>query len=81
MRFISQRDLSKKLSEIIEKKDEGVEILGPSILKNMKGKYEFKLLLKSSVRGSLHSAARTFVESFKDSKDVKIKVDVDPISI
>jgi primosomal protein N' (replication factor Y) len=81
MRFISQRDLSKKLSEIMEKKDEGVEILGPSILKNTKGKYEFKLLLKSSVRGSLHSAARTFVELFKDSKDVKVKVDVDPISI
>lgn len=81
MRFISQRDLLKKLSEIIEKKDEGVEILGPSILKNMKGKYEFKLLFKSSVRGSLHSAARTFVESFKDSKDVKVKLDIDPISI
>jgi primosomal protein N' (replication factor Y) len=81
IRFISQRDLSKKLSGIIEKKDKGVEILGPSVSKNTKGKFEFKLLLKSSVRGSLHSAARTLIESFKDSKDVKIKIDVDPVSI
>ncbi len=45
------------------------------------GKYEFKLLLKSSVKGSLHSAARTLARSFKNSKDVKVKIDVDPISI
>jgi len=113
MRFISQKDIFVKLSEIInktmrtippipplvkggrdyglvkgkrgdyetKKMDDKVEILGPSVSKNKHGKYEFKLLLKSAVRGALHSAARTFVESFKDSKDVKIKVDVDPISI
>jgi primosomal protein N' (replication factor Y) len=81
IRFISKKDLSGELSDIQKKIDKEVEILGPSVSKNTSGKYEFKLLLKSPVRGSLHSAARTFVEAFKDSKDVKIKLDVDPISI
>jgi primosomal protein N' (replication factor Y) len=65
----------------IKRMDEKVEILGPSRAKNVGGKYVFKLLLKSSLRGALHSVVRTFIEAFKDSKDVKIKVDVDPISM
>lgn len=81
MRFISKEDLSRELSNIMKRSYKDVEILGPSISKNTKGKNEFKLLLKSSVRGSLHSVARTFSEAFKGLKDVKIKVDVDPISI
>ena len=81
IRFISKKDLSGELSDIQKKIDKAVEILGPSVSKNTSGKYEFKLLLKSPVRGALHSVARTFVESFKDSKDVKVKLDVDPISI
>jgi len=81
IRFISKNDLSKKLSEVVEKKGKDVEILGPSISKNSKGEYEFKLLLKSSVRGALHAVTKTIMEVFKDSKDIKIKVDVDPMSI
>ncbi|MDI6889509.1 MAG: primosomal protein N' [Thermodesulfovibrionales bacterium] len=81
IKFISKKDLSRKLSEILERAGKEVEILGPSISKNTQGKYEFKLLLKSSIRGGLHFVARTFMEIFKESKDVKIKVDVDPISI
>jgi primosomal protein N' (replication factor Y) len=82
MRFISKEDLSRELSNIIMKgTNKDVEILGPSITKNTKGKNEFKLLLKSTVRESLHSVARTLMGVFKDSKDVKIKVDVDPVSI
>lgn len=65
----------------IKRMDDKVEILGPSLSKNKSGKFEFKILLKSSVRGALHSVAKTFVESFKDSRDVKVKLDVDPISI
>ncbi|MGQ9570328.1 MAG: replication restart helicase PriA, partial [Thermodesulfovibrionales bacterium] len=61
--------------------DYKVEILGPSRAKNRSGENEFKILLKSSVRGTIHSIARKLIEPFKDSRDVKIKVDVDPISI
>ncbi len=60
---------------------EKVEILGPSLLKTTSGENEFRILLKSSVRGALHSIARKLIEACKDSKDIKIKVDVDPISI
>ncbi len=81
MRFISKEDLSRELSNIMKKTNKDVEILGPSISKNTKGKYEFKLLLKSSARGALHSVAKTLMEAFRDSKDVRVKVDVDPVSI
>ena len=81
LRFISAKDLSGELSDVKSRICKEVEILGPSLSKNTKGKNEFKLLLKSSVRGDLHSVTKTFMESFKDSKDVKIKVDVDPLSI
>lgn len=86
MKFISKKDISMKMSEIINKKmdikriDDKVEILGPSISKNTKGWFEHKLLMKSSVRGTLHTIANDIIEMFKYSKDLKIKVDVDPIS-
>jgi primosomal protein N' (replication factor Y) len=81
IKFISKRNISKEISAIIGKINEDVEILGPSTSKNTQGKNEFKLLLKSSIREKLHSVARTFMEAFKDSKDITIKVDVDPVSI
>jgi len=65
----------------MKRMDDKVEIIGPDVKKNISGKYELKLLLKSPVRGELHSVARTFLEAFKDLKDVKIRIDVDPISI
>ncbi len=101
MKFISVRDISSKLSEIIhetmitphpfikgkrddpapEKNVQEVEILGPYITRTRQGKSEVRLLLKSSARGKLHATARTFVETFKESRDVRIKIDVDPIAI
>lgn len=81
IRFVSKKDLSKELSEILKRTDKDVEIVGPYRSKNKQGKDEYKLLMKSSIRGELHSAAKTFIEAFKDSKDVKIRVDVDPIVI
>ncbi|MDH5767369.1 MAG: primosomal protein N' [Nitrospirota bacterium] len=81
-KIICRRDISMEVSGVIgkiNKKD--VEILGPSLSKSTQGKHEYRLLLKSSIRGSLHSAAKIFIETFKDLKEVKIKVDVDPISI
>jgi primosomal protein N' len=81
MRFISKKDLSGELSDIQKRKIKEVEILGPSLSKNKQGRYEFKLLLKSSVRGALHAAAKILLEQYKGSKEVTIKVDVDPVSI
>ncbi len=81
LKFISKRDISSELSENIQRRAGGPEILGPFAVKSARGQYEFKLLMKSSVRGKLHDAARTFVEAFRNSKDVKIKIDVDPMVI
>jgi primosomal protein N' len=39
------------------------------------------LLLKSPVRGKLHAAAKSIIETFRASKDVRIRVDVDPVEI
>ncbi len=81
LRFISKKDLSMELSDLKKITHKEVEILGPSLSKNTKGKNECKILLKSSARGALHSVARTFIEALRDSKDVKMKIDVDPVSI
>jgi primosomal protein N' (replication factor Y) len=81
MIFISKKDLSGELSRFLNRTDDGVEILGPSFIRNKKGKYECKVLLKSSVRGALHAAAKTFLKQYRGSKEVTIKVDVDPSSI
>ena len=80
IKFVSTRDIYNKLFNI-QKSDDDIEILGPYISKTRKGENEYKLLLKSSIHGKLHTAARTLIEAFKDSKDVRIKVDVDPMVI
>lgn len=81
MKCISKREIVKELAEIIERSKKDVEILGPSLSKNSQGQKVFKILLRSSISGSLHSVARTFIDAFKGSKDVTIKVDVDPITL
>jgi primosomal protein N' (replication factor Y) len=81
IKFITESDLSKELLEIIRRKDKNVEILGPLLSKNTRSRREIRLLLRSSVQEMLHSTARNFIEAFKNSRDVKVKIDVDPISI
>jgi primosomal protein N' (replication factor Y) len=78
VKCVSKRELSKEISENIKKPGGDVEILGPSVSKNKKKEYEYKLLLKSPVRGKLHAAAKSIIETFRASKDVRIKIDVDP---
>ena len=81
VRFISKKDLSGELSDIRKRTGNEVEILGPSLSRHKQGKYEFKLLLKSSVRGALHTVAKTFLDAYRESREVTIKIDVDPVSI
>jgi primosomal protein N' (replication factor Y) len=81
IKFTSKRELSKELSDISGKIAGDIQILGPYAAKNKSGGNEFKLLLKSAVRGSLHAAAKIFLKAFKNVKEVKIRIDVDPITI
>jgi primosomal protein N' (replication factor Y) len=81
IRVITEKDISRELSEYIDKgeaENGDVEILGPHLSRNRQGKNEYKLLLKSNMREKLHVTAKSFIEAFKDSKDVRVRVDVDP---
>jgi primosomal protein N' (replication factor Y) len=81
LKFRSKRDISPELAENILRMADGPEILGPFTTRNARGENEFKLLMKSSLRGKLHEAARIFAEAFRNLKDVKTKIDVDPLVI
>jgi primosomal protein N' (replication factor Y) len=101
LKFVSERDIAPKLSELIHeitpspiknykggrssekhaKVLKDVEILGPFTARNRQGKEEVNLLLKSPIRANLHETAMTLIEALKEFKDVRIKVDVDPIVI
>jgi primosomal protein N' (replication factor Y) len=78
VKCISKRDLYTELSENAKKPDSDVAVLGPSVSKNTKGEYEYKLLLKSPNRMTLHAAAGAIIETFRNAKDVRIRIDVDP---
>jgi primosomal protein N' (replication factor Y) len=80
LRCISKRDLSEEVDELVKNMERDVDVLGPSHSKD-RGRHEMKLLLKSSSQEKLHSAAMIFTQSFKDQRDVRTKVDVDPIVI
>lgn len=90
IKFTSKKDFSMELSKIIDRTKRTIkdnnptflfEILGPHILKNKKGENEYRVLLKSSDRSKLHSAANLLFGAFKGSKDIKIRVDVDPTGL
>jgi primosomal protein N' (replication factor Y) len=81
VKCISKRELSKEKEEKIRKTVSDVEILGPSVSKNKKRENEYKFLLKSPVRSKLHAAAKSIIEMFRASKDVRIRADVDPVEI
>ena len=81
MRFLGKKDMSKELQRVIQKTNQDLEILGPYSSKNKKGESEVRLLLRSPVRGKLQSTAKFIMEAFKGSKDVDIRIDVDPIVI
>ena len=78
--FFSKRDLLKEASEVLRKISKDIEILGP-LISEKKGKKEMNIVLRSSSPERLHSEARIFIQSFKDKREEKIKVDVDPINI
>jgi primosomal protein N' (replication factor Y) (superfamily II helicase) len=84
IKVITKKDISGIVSAFIEKRETGdndVEILGPHFSRNRQGNNEYKLLLKSNIREKLHTAAKSFIEAFKNAREVRVTVDVDPIEI
>lgn len=80
LRFTSKRDLSKEVLDVLKKIDRDIEALGPSFSKD-RGRHEVKILFRSTHQEKLHSAAGIFIQSFKNKRDVRIRVDVDPVNI
>jgi len=77
VRFISKKNITKEVSEVLNTIDKDIEILGPSHVRE-RGNHEIKLLLKSSSQEKLRSGVEVFMKLCEDSKETRIKVDVDP---
>jgi primosomal protein N' (replication factor Y) len=69
---------SEKILKIVHEAAQYIEVLGPMEKKTKKGAIESSLLLKSRDRKALHAAARSVLETFRNAKDIEIRIDVDP---
>ncbi len=81
IKIVGEARLSEEILKIVSMADKNVEVLGPSSSRYDKDKFEYKVLLKSRFREKLHIVVKEIIETFKNKKDVKIKVDVDPVRI
>jgi primosomal protein N' (replication factor Y) len=80
VKFISKKNLTKEISDVQKTIDKDIEILGPSHARKREN-HEIRLLLKSFSQEKLHAGLKIFLKLCEDSKDVRIKVDVDPMVI
>jgi len=69
--------------EILEKKGEEMEILGPTscALAKLGGNYRFHLLLQAKNPALLHLWAKRLVEQYKIPSGMYMEVDIDPLSM
>lgn len=79
LRFGTNTSVEKKIIKLLQASAGNIDILGPITARNKKGIEECSILLRSSERKSLNAAARAVVHSFKETKDARIIVDVDPV--
>ncbi|TAL28699.1 MAG: primosomal protein N' [Nitrospirae bacterium] len=70
----------KKVGAAVKKisVEKDIEILGPSLSFGRQGQKEYALLLKTTSKNKLHSAAREFLNIFGGYKDIKINIAIDP---
>lgn len=71
-------EISEKIMKFLRKANTKMEILGPIIARNRKGKEEHTIILKSADRKALNTAAKEVLQSFNHPKKISIRVDVDP---
>lgn len=77
--FTGNHDLSDRIIKTVHKLDQDIEVLGPIVHRDKKGRDEFSILLKSADRRKLNTAARAVLDKFRDSKETDIRIDVDPV--
>ncbi len=78
IRFAGDTSLSDAIIRTIRDLHLGVQILGPTKIKNKKGADEFSILLKSADRKLLKTAAREVLSRYSSRKGPNIIVDIDP---
>jgi primosomal protein N' (replication factor Y) len=67
-----------KIRKSVRESAADIEILGPTETRTKKGTTEYSILLKHRDRKTLHAAARAVLNAFKNVKEVRIRIDVDP---
>ena len=79
IRFPGDSGLGDAIIRIVRGLNLGVQILGPTKIKNRKGVDEFSILLKSTDRRSLKTAAKEVLSRYGSRKGQNIIVDIDPV--
>ena len=76
--FSGPDEASDKIIRIINDSESKLEILGPTVGINKKGIEEVSVILKSGNRKALNDAARRVLKTFDRSRNIQIRIDVDP---
>ena len=79
----TNRELTEKIAhELVQKHIENVRILGPAPAPRflLRGRTRWRILLKSSKNFPLSNAIKIWISSIKIPKNIKIQIDIDPIS-
>lgn len=79
LRFSCTPSLLEKIIMTIREASEDIEVFGPATVKTKKGETEFSILLKSRDRKILNTTAKTILKKFRDTKDINIRIDIDPL--
>lgn len=77
--FSGNFNLADKIIKIINDLNQNIEVLGPTISRDRKSRNELSILLKSTDKKILNTTARTILSRYKRSKDINLRIDVDPV--
>jgi len=78
---VSSRNASAHMEQIRAQGYGDVTVLGPAVSGQKTKGIEHRWLLKSPRREHLHAATRRIMKALKESKDIRITIDVDPVDL
>jgi primosomal protein N' (replication factor Y) len=79
IKFTGNFDLADEIIRRINDLNENIEVLGPLLTKSRKSGDELSILLKSVDRKTLNTSVRTILSKYGKTKDINIRIDVDPL--
>ena len=71
-------EVSERVIKTVRDSEPEIGILGPIVDKDRKGAENFSIILRSSDRKKLNTAARKVLNTFGRSRKIQIRIDVDP---